>query len=145
MRARTSHLAVFTFFCAGLLGGAEKKAVYPEGFQKGRPFSPGILFGDTLYVAGMVGNDLKTGQAPEGFEDEVKQCLENIRLVLKEAGMDFKDAVSVNVYLTDMDLFQRMNEVYTKYFPEPRPVRTTVGVNRLAGKYRVEITVTARK
>ena len=145
MRVRTRHFLLFSFLCATLLGAAEKKAVHPEAFPKGRPFSPGILYGDTLYVAGMVGNDLKTGQAPESFEDEVKQCLENINLVLKGAGMDFKNAVSVNVYLTDMDLFQRMNEVYVKYFPEPRPVRTTVGVNRLAGKYRLEITVTARR
>jgi enamine deaminase RidA (YjgF/YER057c/UK114 family) len=59
--------------------------------------------------------------------------------------MNFGNAVSVNVYLTDMELFQRMNAVYVTYFPEPRPVRTTVGVAKLVGKARIEITVTARK
>lgn len=129
----------------GLTLGAEKKAVFPKGATKGGPFSPAIIFGDTLYVSGMVGRDPKTGERPDEFEAEVKQTLENIRAVMREAGYDMKDAVSVQVYLTDMDLFQRMNKVYIEYFPEPRPTRTTVGIARLVGNYRIEITVTARK
>jgi enamine deaminase RidA (YjgF/YER057c/UK114 family) len=67
-------------------------------------------------------------------------------IILKAGGMDFKDAVSVQVYITDMTLFPRMNAVYTKYFPEPRPARATVGVAKLAAPTaRVEISVTARK
>jgi reactive intermediate/imine deaminase len=127
------------------LAGAARKVVHPEGFPTGRPFSPGILVDGTLYVSGMVGNDLKTGKAPEEFEAEVRQCLDNIGLVLKEAGMGFEDAVSVQVYLTDVTLFERMNAVYVTYFKEPRPTRTTVGVAKLAGPFRIEITVTARK
>ena len=99
----------------------------------------------TLYVAGQTGNDLKSGQRPESFEDEVKVCLDNVGIILKAAGMDFKDAVTVSVYLTDMELFPRMNSVYTTYFKEPRPARTTVGVAKLVGTSRIEITVTARK
>jgi 2-iminobutanoate/2-iminopropanoate deaminase len=124
---------------------AEKKLIHPKEFPKGRPFSPGILSGGTLFVAGQVGQDLKTGAIPDDFEAEVRQTLDNIGLVLKEGGMSFDDVVSVNVYLTDMELFQRMNAVYTAYFKEPRPVRTTVGTPKLAGKARIEITVTARK
>ena len=59
--------------------------------------------------------------------------------------MGFGDAVSVQVYLTDMTLFPRMNAVYLKNFPEPRPTRTTVGVTALAGGAHMEVTVTARK
>ena len=55
------------------------------------------------------------------------------------------NAVAVQVYMTDMELFPRMNSVYTKFFPEPRPARTTVGVAKLVGTARIEITVTARK
>ena len=128
-----------------LAAPAAKKAVQPKDFPTGRPFSPGILVDGTLYVAGQTGTDLKTGKVPENFEAEVKLCLENIGLVLKEAGMSFDDAVSVQVYLTDMDLFQRMNAVYTTVFKEPRPARTTVGVTTLAGPAHVEITVTAHK
>ncbi len=124
---------------------ADKRVIQPPEFPSGRPFSTGLLVDDTLYISGQVGADLKTGQIPEDFEAEVRQCLDNIGLVLKAAGMSFADAVSVQVYLTDMSLFPRMNAVYVKYFPEPRPTRTTVGVASLVGKARIEITVTARK
>jgi reactive intermediate/imine deaminase len=124
---------------------ASKKVVQPKDFPTGRPFSPGILIDDTLYVAGQTGSDLKTGQLPEDFDAEVKQCLENIGLVLKEAGMSFDDAVAVQVYLTDMTLFPRMNAVYTTYFKDPRPARTTVGVAKLVGTARIEVTVTAHR
>jgi reactive intermediate/imine deaminase len=137
--AALAALLVVTCFAA------PKKAVQPKEFPTGRPFSPGILSGNTLYVAGQTGSDLKTGKIPEDFEAEVRQTLDNIGLVLKEAGMSFDDAVTVQVYLTDMSLFQQMNKVYVTYFKEPRPARTTVGIAKLVGTARIEITVTAAK
>lgn len=124
---------------------APGKVIQPKDFPAGRPYSAGILAGDTLYIAGQIGADFKTGQTPAEFEAEAKQCFENIRLILKEAGMSFENAVSVQVYLTDMSLFQRMNAVYTTYFAEPRPARTTVGVAKLVGTARMEVTVTAHR
>lgn len=136
------------FFSVLLLTGcafAQRKAVQPKEFATGRPFSPGVWAGDTLYVAGQIGSDLKTGKIPENFEDEVRTCLNNIGVILKEAGLSYDDVVTVNVYLTDMALFSRMNAVYTTYFREPRPARTTVGVAALAGAAKIEITVTAHR
>lgn len=124
---------------------ADKKVIQPKEFATGRPFSPGILVDGTLYVAGQTGTDLKSGKRPEEFEAEVKTCLDSIGLILKEAKMDYGDVVSVQVYLTDMELFPRMNAVYTTYFKEPRPVRATVGVAKLVGTARIEIMVTAHK
>jgi len=125
---------------------AEKKVIAPPEFPKGAPYSPGILVDGTLYVSGQAGQDLKTRELPKEFEAEVKQTLANIGLVLKAAGMDFKDVVQVNVYLTDMDLFARMNAVYITVFPDPKPARTTVGVTKLpAAGAKVEISVVARK
>ena len=129
---------------------AEKKVIVPPEFAPapGAPvpmFSPAVLVDGTLYIAGQTGADLKTGEIPAEFEAEVKTCLERIRLVLKAAGMNYQDVVAVQVYLTDMDLFARMNAVYAGVFPAPRPARTTVGVARLVGKAHIEITVTARK
>lgn len=130
---------------------AEKKVINPPEFagQPGAPapmFSPGILADGTLHVAGQIGSDLKTNNIPDTFEDEVKLCLDRIGIVLKAAGMSFKDVIAVQVYLTDMDLFPRMNAVYGKVFDPPRPARTTVGVTKLAAaKAHIEITVTARK
>ena len=128
---------------------AEKKAIRPKEFVNAAgptlPYTPGILIDGTLYAAGQIGRDLKTNKIPEDFETEVKTCLDNIGIVLKEAGMTFSDAVAVQVYLTDMDLFPRMNAVYATYFKDPRPARTTVGVSKLVGAARIEITVTAHK
>jgi 2-iminobutanoate/2-iminopropanoate deaminase len=97
-------------------------------------FSLGVLVDGTLYVAGQTGADPKTGKKPDEFEAELKMCLNNVGSILKQAGMDYDDVVAVQVYLTDMDLFSAM-----------RPTRTTVGVAKLSGGSRVEITVTARK
>jgi len=145
MRTITLLLLSFGLACSGAFAASSKKVIQPKGFPTGRPFSPGILVNGTLYVAGQIGNDLKTGKVPDNFESEVKQCLDNIGLVLKEAGMGFGDVVAVQVYLTDMEMFPRMNAVYTTYFKEPRPARTTVGVTKLAGGAHLEITVTAHK
>ena len=125
--------------------GVKKKIVTPKDFPTGAPFSEGIQVGDTLYVSGSTGADLKTKKVPDNFEDEVRLCYKNIGDILKAGGMDFSDVVSVQVYLTDMSLFPRMNAVYTTIFPNPRPTRTTVGVTALAGAAHMEVTVTARK
>src|ERR1700690_178442 len=122
--------------------GVKKKVVTPKDSPAGRPFSAGMQVGDTLYVSGTIGTDQKTGKVPEKFEDEVQLCLDNIGAILKAGGYDFADAVSVQVYLTDMTLFPRMNAVYIKNFPEPRPTRTTVGVTALAAAgAHMEVTV----
>lgn len=123
---------------------AQKQAVNPKEVPSSPNFSNGILKDGTLYVSGQVGRG-PGGKRPEAFEDEVKAALDSIGAVLKEAGMGFENAVAVQVYLTDMDLFSKMNSVYVTVFPEPRPARTTVGVARLVGNFRIEITVTAKK
>ena len=125
---------------------ADKKPIAPPEFGATPNFSPAILSDGTLYISGQIGQDLKTKKVPSDFEAEVKTCLDNIGIILKTAGMSYSDAVSVQVYLTDMDLFARMNAVYVTYFKEPRPSRTTVGVTKLASPAaHIEITVTARK
>jgi 2-iminobutanoate/2-iminopropanoate deaminase len=130
---------------------ADKKKIVPPAWvrQPGAPparFSPGILVDGTLYISGQMGSDANTGEFPDNFEDEMKLALNNVGAVLKAAGMTYDDVVAVTVYLSDMDLFQRMNTVYLTYFKEPLPTRSTVGVAKLASpKGHVEITVTAHK
>lgn len=122
----------------------EKRIIQPKEFAPGGPFNPAVLADGTLYVSGQIGRDLKTQKVPDNFEAEVRQVLDNIGIILREAKMDFADVVSVQVYLTDMSLFQRMNTIYTTYFKADRPSRTTVGVAKLAApEAHIEITVTA--
>ena len=130
--------------CSGPVLGAEKKVVRPKGAEPNAGWSYGILVDDTLYVSGMGGEDA-SGKIPATFEAEVKQSLDNINAVLKEAGMTPADVVSVQVYITDGALFDRMNTVYKAYFNGPKPTRTTVVVAGLVGAGHVEITATARK
>ncbi|HUQ95591.1 MAG TPA: RidA family protein [Bryobacteraceae bacterium] len=144
MLSRSLRVLLLTFTLSGLAVPADKRVIAPPGTAANRPFSEGLLVGDTLYVSGKTGNTAD-GKIPEDFEAEVQQTLDNIGKVITEAGMSFADAVSVQVYLTDMSLFSRMNTVYMKVFTEPRPTRTTVGVAKLVGTARIEITVTARQ
>ena len=124
---------------------AEKKIIQPKEFATGGPLSPAILVDGTLYVSGQLGRDLKTQKVPQDFEAEVRQVLDSIGIILREAKMNYADVVSVQIYMTDMELFSRMNAVYTTYFKADRPSRTTVGVVKLAAAdAHIEITVTAR-
>jgi 2-iminobutanoate/2-iminopropanoate deaminase len=125
---------------------AEKKIIQPKEFATGGPLSQAVLVDGTLYVSGQIGRDLKTQKVPEDFEAEVRQVLDSIGIILREAKMNYADVVAVQIYLTDMELFSRMNAVYTTYFKADRPSRTTVGVVKLAAPgARIEITVTARR
>ena len=131
---------------AALPALAEKKVIQPKEMPTGGPLSPAILVDGTLYVSGQLGRDPKTQKIPDNFEAEVRQVLDSIGIILREAKMDYSDVVSVQIYMTDMELFSRMNAVYTTYFKTDRPSRTTVGVVKLAAPgAHIEITATARR
>jgi len=136
--------AILFCFSFGSAQTKQKKVILPPGSNASGNWSPGILVDGTLYVSGMGGEDA-AGKIPSDFGAEVKQSLDNIGVILKEASMAPADVVSAHVYLTDKTLFDRMNAVYTSYFKVPRPTRTTVVVAKLVGDGHIEITVTARK
>ena len=143
------YTAVFSIIILVLAGlspaqAPQKKVIYPPGAKPGGNWSYGILADRTLYVSGMGGEDA-SGKLPVTFEAEVQQSLNNIEAVLKAAGMSRDDVVSVQVYLTDGATFQRMNTVYSAFFKDPRPTRTTVIVAGLVGPGHIEITATSRK
>jgi 2-iminobutanoate/2-iminopropanoate deaminase len=141
-----ASLLVVTLLFAAIPGFAQKKVIQPKEFPPGALFSPGVLVEGTLYVSGQIGRDLKTQKVPADFDAEVHQVLDNIGIILREAKMTYGDVVSVQVYLTDMALFPRMNAIYTTYFKTDRPARTTVGVLKLAApEAHIEITVTAHR
>jgi 2-iminobutanoate/2-iminopropanoate deaminase len=144
MRQPIFVIPLLVLFYMGSARGANKKIVSPPGVKPGGNYSQGILIGDTLYISGQGGEDA-SGKISSDFDAEVRQCLENIGAVLKTAGMSPADVVSVQVYITDAAKFQRMNAVYTSYFKDPRPTRTTVVVAGLLGPGNIEITATARK
>jgi 2-iminobutanoate/2-iminopropanoate deaminase len=124
-----------------------RQTIRPEKSPNtGLPYSPGIMVGNTLYIAGHLGRDPVTAQlAPGGIEGETRQSLANIREVLRSAGMDFSDVVSVTVYITDFKEFERFNAIYREYFPNDPPTRATVQVAALNIGARVELQMIAAK
>lgn len=113
---------------------SNKRAITAASLPKpAGPYSHAIVAGNTIYVAGQGPFDPRTGKMPEAFEEQAAQVLENVKAVVEAAGATLADVVKVNVYLTDLNNFAKMNEVYRRYFPEPFPARATVGTQLLGG------------
>jgi 2-iminobutanoate/2-iminopropanoate deaminase len=110
------------------------------------PFSPAVKFGNLLFLSGTIGMDPKTNElASPDVGGQTKQCLERLKQILHQAGMDFKDAVRCTVYLTDLDDYAEMNKAYAAYFPEDPPSRACVQVAGLVRGAKVEISMIAAK
>ena len=112
---------------------------------RGLPFSDGVVAGNTLYVAGQEGTDDAGKLATGGIGPETKAALDNIAKVLKAAGYELKDVVSVTVYLADIHDFAEMNKVYKTVLPDPKPARATIQAAALVNDARVEIAAIAVK
>jgi 2-iminobutanoate/2-iminopropanoate deaminase len=120
----------------------ERKAINLSP-TRGLPFSDGIIAGNTLYVAGQEGTDESNKLAAGGIAAETKAALDNIEKVVKAAGFEMKDIVSVTVYLADIHDFPEMNKVYKTVIPDPKPARATIQAAALVNDARVEIAAIA--
>jgi 2-iminobutanoate/2-iminopropanoate deaminase len=93
----------------------------------GGAYSQALRAGDFIFVAGTVPRHPVTGAVPETIEAQTAQVLDNIKAILEAAGATLDDVVKSTVHLSDLALFERYNQVYSSYFSDPKPVRTTVG------------------
>src|SRR5712692_11653958 len=100
---------------------ATRKVIKLAGGPVQAPFSDAILAGNTLYLAGRIGIDPKTGKVPEKIEDEIKLLLDGEKDVLAQAGMTMDDLAYVQVFCTDLSLFERFNPIYKTYFTKDYP------------------------
>jgi 2-iminobutanoate/2-iminopropanoate deaminase len=112
---------------------------------RGLPFNDGIVAGNTLYIAGQEGTDEAGKLAAGGIVAETTATLDNIQKVLKAAGFELKDVVSVTVYLADIHEFAEMNKVYKSVMPDPKPARATIQAAALVNNARIEISAIAVK
>jgi 2-iminobutanoate/2-iminopropanoate deaminase len=124
---------------------AQEKRVIKLPGTEALPFSDGVIAGDTLYVAGQEGTDDKGKLAAGGIAAEAQAALANIEKIVKSAGFEMKDIVSVTVYLADIHEFGDMNKVYKSVMPDPKPARATVQVAALVNNARIEISAIAVK
>lgn len=108
------------------------------------PYSQGVRAGDTLYLSGQTPLDPAAGKLVEGgIENQATQVFENLKAVLAAAGATFDDVVRVAIYMTDLGNFATANEVMKRYFREPFPARSTIGVAALPLGAAIEIDVIA--
>lgn len=108
------------------------------------PYSTAISVGPFVYCSGQLPTDPATGEFVEGCAGcQTKQVLKNVAAVLEAAGLTLGDVVKSTVFLTDMDNFQKMNDVYAEFFAAPFPARSTIGVAALPKDALVEIEVIA--
>jgi 2-iminobutanoate/2-iminopropanoate deaminase len=127
-----------------LRNGAERTVILPEGWRKSPNYSYGIKSGDTLFLAGLVARDPRTGADTGGdITAQTKQVMQNAGEILKAAGMDYGDAVSSRVFLTDAAQFQTMNAAYRPFFPQAPPARATVKAKLAGAQFGIEITLLA--
>jgi 2-iminobutanoate/2-iminopropanoate deaminase len=128
----------------GLLASAHaaerKYIVHPRPADaQSLPFSDGVLVGDTLYIAGHIGLDRKTGQAPADAEQEARLVMDGIKTTVEAAGMSIDDVVSLQIFCTDLKLYETFNAVYRTYFHGDYPARAFIGTDKLlrGGRYEV--------
>ena len=103
------------------------------------PFSDAVLVGDTLYIAGHIGLDGKTGQAPADPEQEARRVMDGIKTTVEAAGLSMDEVVSVQIFCTDLKLYETFNAVYKTHFHGHYPARTFIGTDKLlcGGRYEV--------
>jgi 2-iminobutanoate/2-iminopropanoate deaminase len=109
------------------------------------PFSDGVLVGNTLYIAGRLGVDPKTGKLPEDVDQEARIALDGVKSVLSEAGMTMDDLVFVQVFCPDVSLYAKFNDVYKAYFGTDYPARAFVGSGQLLRGAHFEMNAIAVK
>jgi reactive intermediate/imine deaminase len=103
----------------------------PNAPQAIGTYSQAVKAGDTVYLSGQIGLDPASMQLAEGIEAQVHQVFRNLRAVAEAAGGGLGDVVKLNVFLTDLGHFAKVNEIMAQYFSQPYPARAAVGVAAL--------------
>lgn len=110
------------------------------------PYNQGVQVNNMLFISGQVCIDPATGALKnKDLQEETHQVMHNLKAILQEAGMDFSNVVKTTIFITDMNRFSEMNEVYGKYFDGDFPARETVQVSALPKFVNVEISMIAIK
>jgi 2-iminobutanoate/2-iminopropanoate deaminase len=108
------------------------------------PYSQAVIANGFLFASGQIAFDPSTGElVMDSIQSETKQVMENIKAILEEAKIGFENIVKTSIFLSDMQLFAQVNEVYGSYFTSNFPARETVAVKTLPRNVNVEISITA--
>jgi len=132
-------LLVLTFSIAANAGDRKFIVKPRSGDRKALPFSEAVLVGNTLYIAGHIGLDAKTDLPPASAEDEARMVMEGIKQTVESAGMSMDDVVSMQIFCTDLKLYDTFNAVYKTYFHGDFPARSFIGTDKLLRNGRYEV------
>ena len=108
------------------------------------PYSHAMVVNNLVFTSGQIPLDTEGNIVSEDVKEQTKQVLENLSVVLEEAGSDLNSVVKATIFISDMDEFQQINEVYGSYFSEHQPARSCVQVARLPKDVKVEIEVVGK-
>ena len=123
-----------------------KKVFIPEGAKIVGPYSPAVESNGLIFFSGQIPIDPSSGKIIEGdIKNQTIQCLKNLTTVLRAASVSVDDIIKTTVYLTDMNDYAKVNEVYGEYFKSPYPARTAIAVCALPLGSKVEIEVVAKR
>ncbi|MGW9857092.1 2-iminobutanoate/2-iminopropanoate deaminase [Staphylococcus hominis] len=103
------------------------------------PYSHAMVVNNLVFTSGQIPLDTKGNIVSSNVKEQTKQVLENLSVVLEEAGSDLNSVVKATIFISDMNEFQQINEVYGSYFNEHQPARSCVEVARLPKDVKVEI------
>lgn len=109
------------------------------------PYSQAIVVNNFVFCSGQIGLDPKTKQVVVGIENQTRQVMKNLQEVLEKAGSNFNYVVKTTIFLSDMNNYAKVNEIYGSFFPRKKPARSTVEVSRLPRNVLVEIEAIAYK
>ncbi len=109
------------------------------------PYSQGMEVGEFVFTSGQIPVNPATGELITDIREATKQCLENGKAILNEAGLGLEDVVKVTIFILDMGEFQKVNEEYGKYFDTHKPTRSCVAVTALPAGANVEMEFIAKK
>ncbi len=101
-------------------------------------YSQAVRTGQTVYLSGQIGLEPASGQLVDGVEQQIEQVFRNLKAVAEAAGGSLADAVKINIYLTDLAHFAKVNEAMARHFVQPYPARAAVGVASLPRGAQVE-------
>jgi 2-iminobutanoate/2-iminopropanoate deaminase len=141
MKLRRIVVLMTLLACSFTAGASDRKYIVKPrtGDRKALPFSEGVLVGNTLYIAGHIGLDATTDLPPASAEAEARLVMDGIKETVESAGLTMEDVVSMQIFCTDLKLYDTFNLVYRSYFHGDFPARAFIGTDKLlrGGRYEV--------
>ena len=108
------------------------------------PYSQCIKHGNLIFISGQIAINRETNKiVSNNILDETKMVMENLKYILEKCNCSFKNVVKCSIFLSDLNLFDDVNKIYSKYFSEPYPARETIEVSKLPKNVNLEISAIA--